>query len=298
MSGLPEPQDLRIAAPGWSLGAKLWWPAGEPRALFVLHHAMMAHAGAMAPLAAALRARGFAAATVDARGHGHSPPLPPAGDWTFDALVSGDHPASARALRAIAPGLPLIAVGHSLGGQAALAAEATEGPLYDAILILGSGLWGQEGGLLHLQRRGLYELGLALAWPLGRLPTGWFGRWRDESYGYWRQTTGWVRSGRWLRADGLDYGAAVAELKLPIHAFLGEHDPLVRPADQRALVRAAGARFHAVPGADHNRLPRQVVSVLDGLVDGIVEEAAAWRLGRLAPRASSSASPGSALRPP
>lgn len=295
---MSPPEPLQIAAPGWTLGARLWWPAQPPRAVFVLHHAMMAHGGSMAALGLALQGWGCAAAAVDARGHGQSPPLPPAGDWDFDALVAGDHPASAAALRALAPDRPLIAVGHSMGGQAALAAEATVGPLYDAIVVLGSGLWGQEGGLLHLQRRGLYALGLALARPLGRLPTGYIGRWKDESLGYWRQTTEWVREGSFRSAEGRDYGAAVAELKLPIHAFLGDRDPLVRPADQRALVRAPGARFHAVPGADHARLPRQVLGSLGGLLEGLLAEAEAWRCARAGPLGSSSAQPSCSARRP
>ena len=251
-----------MSANGWTLLADLHTPQGKPQAAIVLHHAMMAHRGAMHPLAVALCADGFLVLNVDARGHGASLPLPPAGDWDFDDLVVHDHPAAANFLRELAPELPLWAAGHSLGGQAALAAAALHPGLYSGLIILGSGLWGQESGLLHWRRRLLYEWGMIFVYLFGRLPTGWFGRFRDESAGYWRQTTSWIRHRAWTSRTGLDYHDAVSRLQLPVLAFRGEHDPLVRPEDQRTLVNLSTAHFFTVPGADHARLPRLAIPLL------------------------------------
>ncbi|MFM2247303.1 MAG: hypothetical protein RL071_3377 [Pseudomonadota bacterium] len=277
-----EPWALQVGA--WRLRGRLLLPTGQPRAVFVLHHAMMADLGPMMPLALALADAGCVALAVDSRGHGQSGPLPPAGDWTFDGLARDELPAVAAALRAQLPGLPLIAAGHSLGGQAALVAEAVVGPVYDAILVLGSGRWGigprDERGLLRLQRLGLYLLGAALCRIFGHLPVSRLGRWRDEARGYWLQTTGWV----WRRAfdglDGRDYAAAIAGLRLPIVALRGDRDPLVRPVDQRALITAPDAVFVEVPGADHHRLPRLCLPVLLPRLDALVGHAEAWRRAR------------------
>lgn len=269
---------------GWRIHGRLLRPAGPPRAVFVLHHAMMADLGPMVPLAAALAGAGCLALAVDSRGHGQSGPLPPAGDWSFDDIARVELPAVAAALRATFPGLPLVTAGHSLGGQAALVAEAVEGPVYDAILVLGSGLWGvgpqDERGLLRLRRLGLYLLGAALCRVFGHLPVSRLGRWRDESRGYWLQTTSWV----WRRAfdglDGLDYPAAIQRLRLPILALRGDRDPLVRPVDQRALITAPGAIFVEVPGADHHRLPRLCLPALLPRLDALLAEAEAHRRAR------------------
>lgn len=99
----------------------LWRPApGAPAAWagLALVHGLGSHGAAFAPLAEALTAAGLVVTAVDLPGHGRSPgPRGGLRHWRqFRDAVSAllQHTAAA------APGLPLVLLGHSLGGAIVL----------------------------------------------------------------------------------------------------------------------------------------------------------------------------------
>ena len=70
------------------------------------------------PLAQALAARGWNAATADLRGNGESSVRPGPGlDFGYHELVSLDWPAEVNLIKSIFPQSPRLLMGHSLGGQ-------------------------------------------------------------------------------------------------------------------------------------------------------------------------------------
>lgn len=99
------------------------WPAAGPggesaRAALLVVHGLSEHAGRYAGLAAAAGARGMATAAVDLYGHGESP-----GRRGHIRDFDGDHLAAVdelvRRVEKEAPDLPLVLVGHSMGGLVA-----------------------------------------------------------------------------------------------------------------------------------------------------------------------------------
>lgn len=259
---------LRVPAGDMTLTMFPHRPAGPPRGVVLLAHAMFAHSAYLRALAEALAAAGFVAVRLDLRGHGQSGPLPPEGRWDFDDLVQLDHPAAVAALRDAFPGRPLWLVGHSLGGKSGLAAEVRRGPLYDGILILASGLWLHPGvtGVRRLFRRGVMELSALVARAFGRLPMASIGWGSDESIGFWLQYVSWVRRQRWDDAAGRPYLDGVESLRLPVIALRGTRDTTVHDDDHRALVCMPQARFVAVEGADHMSVAHRGVAQIVALL--------------------------------
>lgn len=89
-----------------------------PWAAVALVHGLGSHAGALVPLAEALTAAGLVVTAVDLPGHGRSP-SPRGGLHRWHDLENAVAELLQRTAEA-APGLPLVLVGHSLGGALAL----------------------------------------------------------------------------------------------------------------------------------------------------------------------------------
>jgi alpha-beta hydrolase superfamily lysophospholipase len=135
------------------------WPAqGEPRAAILALHGF-GDAGDLTFGWAAEHwaGRGIAVYAPDQRGFGANPD---AKRWPgTDALVA-DAVATAAAVRRRHPGLPLVVVGHSMGGGVALAAAA-EGLEADALVLAGPAIAGGDA-LNPLMRTGAWTMAAAL----------------------------------------------------------------------------------------------------------------------------------------
>ena len=109
---------------GAALRLRVAAPADKPRGIIQIHHGLAEHSARYERFANVLTARGFAACAHDHRGHGYTtapdaPPgvFAPSGGWDKvieDALAVED------TLRARFPGVPLIVLGHSMGGVIAM----------------------------------------------------------------------------------------------------------------------------------------------------------------------------------
>jgi alpha-beta hydrolase superfamily lysophospholipase len=123
MSLAPASLSPLAAADGQALLLHDWpAPAGAPRAQVLLVHGLGEHAGRYAPLAAELHDWGFAVRAYDQRGHGLSGGA--RGGLPHDTALLDDLAAVIDATRSMhqqrgLPGLPLILLGHSLGGLVA-----------------------------------------------------------------------------------------------------------------------------------------------------------------------------------
>ncbi len=104
---------------GGELYACEWHPDAPARGVVVLVHGLAEHSGRYAELVGRLTADGLAVHALDHRGHGRSPG-PRAQIGRFAWLVDDVARRIARA-RSLHPGLPLLLLGHSMGGAIALA---------------------------------------------------------------------------------------------------------------------------------------------------------------------------------
>ncbi len=121
----PGPQAARGAAPGQSLAdlRVSRWPAqGRERAIILALHGF-GDAGDLTYDAAARywAGRGITTVAPDLRGFGGNPSRK---RWPGAEALAADAQALARELRARNPGVPIVVVGHSMGGGVALAAAA------------------------------------------------------------------------------------------------------------------------------------------------------------------------------
>ncbi|QTE02296.1 alpha/beta hydrolase [Streptomyces cyanogenus] len=126
------------------------WPHPAPRRLALLVHGYGEHAGRYAELARVLTGHGTAVYAPDHAGHGRS-----AGERVlvedFEDVVTDVH-AVAELARAAHPGLPLVMVGHSMGGLIAARYAQRYGDELSALVLSGPviGTWELPGRLLAL----------------------------------------------------------------------------------------------------------------------------------------------------
>ncbi|MCC7538668.1 MAG: alpha/beta fold hydrolase [Deltaproteobacteria bacterium] len=167
-----ETSPIEIAAhDGWRLRGDRIRPDGPVVARAVLGHAMMVDRRTMdrprgAGLASVLVSSGIEVLNVDLRGHGDSgPSARDGGRFAYDDFVRLDVPALVAHARGLSPRVPLVVVGHSLMGHAAiLAAGLTPSRAPDAIVALAANLWTRK-----------LEPSTALRWAKGGALVAWAG---------------------------------------------------------------------------------------------------------------------------
>jgi alpha-beta hydrolase superfamily lysophospholipase len=126
------------------------WPNRRPRYAALLVHGYGEHIGRYAELAEVLTAHGAAVFGPDHVGHGRS-----AGERVliedFEDVVTDVH-AVADLVRDACPGVPLVMVGHSMGGLIAARFAQRYGTELAALVLLGPviGAWALPGVLLAL----------------------------------------------------------------------------------------------------------------------------------------------------
>jgi alpha-beta hydrolase superfamily lysophospholipase len=137
MSRLPVTQwrDVITVEPGLQLAAAGWIPE-HPRACVLLAHGHAEHLGRYGHVVAALVSSGFAVYGLDHRGHGRSSGTR-ALIQNFDQIADDLHTLAIHAATKL-PTLPVVLLGHSMGGlialryalnyQHELAALVTSGP--------------------------------------------------------------------------------------------------------------------------------------------------------------------------
>ena len=255
----------RLAAPdGWVLDVLDLEPAGPARGLVIAGHAMMVDRRTYRPaepparpgLAPTLVAVGFRVLLPDLRGHGRSGPTPAdGGDWTYDQLVA-DTGVYVELARALAPGLPVALLGHSLFAHTSLAwlGQHPAAPVA-AHVALAMDVWlraCEPSRARWLLKRAALNTAAGVATVAGRFPAT---RLRlgsmDESASYWADITRGARSGVWHARDGVDYHAGLARVRCPcLHVVSVGDRLLAHPAAALRMSAALPRRTAWVLGRD------------------------------------------------
>jgi pimeloyl-ACP methyl ester carboxylesterase len=320
--GAPEAVDIRTAD-GWSLRAHVREPVGAPCGVAVLAHALGADKSAFertsvtwrpsrqsrqsrqsrpsGGFASFLVARGWTTVALDLRGHGESHAVASgrAGPCRYDAIVGHDLPAACDFARWQARGdVPVVVVGHGLGGHAAIAAAAAravdagadEDGAGDAIVALAAVPWIPELDPSRLRRFGVRLLSdgaAAVERRAGRfaslrrhVPRRLLGR-DGAILGVAADVLRFARSGRWESADGrVDYLASLRWLRLPVLGVASDGDVFASPpaCAERFVAQCGGRRelFRVSEGDRGTRPPSAMGLVTSGRVQRVWARIEAW----------------------
>ncbi|MGX9888177.1 alpha/beta hydrolase [Streptomyces sp. NPDC002276] len=249
------------------------WPHERPRCVALVAHGYGEHIGRYAELAAVLVAHGAAVLGPDHQGHGES-----GGERVligdFEDVVT-DLRSVADLARATYPGVPLVLIGHSMGGLIASRFAQRHGDELTALVLSGPviGDWRLPGRLLALDEipdvpispAALSrdpEVGVAYAAD----PLVWHGPMKRPTLEAFARTLTTV-------ADAVDVGS------LPLLWLHGADDRLVPlPGSRVGVERLSGGELteHVYPGARHelfhetNRAEvfADLIRFLDGVLSG------------------------------
>jgi predicted alpha/beta hydrolase len=289
-TGPTESMDVRTTD-GWSLRVDVHEQGESAIGVALLGHALMARRTEFdrpvgAGLASFLIDRGWHVVAFDFRGHGDSGPAPrEGGTFGYDALVTRDLPAVCEFARSeVGRGLPVVVVGHSLGGHAALAAQGTRAMQVDAIATLASTMWMWQLDLSHRRwwaKRATVETMLVVARRVGYFPARALRLGSDdEPRALIEDITRVVRSGTWTSADGgVDYLSSLSQVRVPVMQILSENDRFECDPE-------SGARFaercpnstivRIARGDDETGAPTHMGLVTSGRVRGVWSQVEAW----------------------
>lgn len=228
----------------------------------------------------------FDVLAFDARGHGESVPrADQGGRFTYDDVVRFDVPAMLEAARAIANGRPVVIVGHSLIGHAAMIAAGL-GHAADAIVAYAPNLWAPHLEPSRAMRA--IKAAMLLSWAASAKVPGWFDA-RRYGMGTEPMATGYIDQflSMWAR-DRLshgetDYEDALARARVPVLAYSSANDRvLARPesvARFLSLMKIAPVEHRVLAkGPDHMGF------VIDPRARAIWDESIEWISARVEDR--------------
>jgi predicted alpha/beta hydrolase len=243
-------------ADGQTLFADVREPASRVRGIAVLAHAMFARRTtftkpAEGSLAELFSRSGYRTIAFDFRGHGDSAPSARAGgSWSYDDLVRSDLPAVAACAKDRFGGLPLVVVGHSLGGNVALASQGLGVLGADALVVVATNMWTKRhepSRRRWVAKRAIMEAFDVVCRRRGFLPARALRIGSDdESARYMAALIRCVRYGRWTSDDGRDdYAELTSRIDVPVAAVASEGDRLFcRPeCAERMVERVRGPRL-------------------------------------------------------
>lgn len=260
--------------------ASLFYSEGRPGRVFLCLPAMGADADYYRPFAEAIAARGLGAAVLlDLRGQGRSSARARRGDdFGYREILELDLPQAVAAIRRAFPGVPLVLVGHSLGGQLGVLFAARMPHELEGLVLIAAGTTYYRAWP-RLKRYAVLAYLSALRACASVLP--WY---PGERLGFGgnqprRLMRDWgaVVSGGRYRPEGssFQYEAAARRVALPVLSIGVREDPVAPPGAREDLLRrlhsAAVERVEIDGVLEHRpwkrhfswaRAPEQAVSAL------------------------------------
>lgn len=274
--------DAVQTADGALLPFRAWLPPGKPKAVVLALHGMNDYARSFAAPAEAWRQRGIATYAYDQRGYGATAQR---GVWAGTDRLAADFIAAAALLRARYPGVPLYAVGESMGGGVILAAMARpDAPALDGVVLSAPAVWARETMPVYytasLWAAAHTVPGMSLSGrSLDRAPTDNRAVLRDLSRDPFVLKSARVDA-LWGVVDLMDAAYAGApRLRVPVLLLYGERDKIVprQPIEAVARRLPAGQTRVAIYERGYHLLFRD----LQG--DVVQRDVAAWIANRGAP---------------
>jgi acylglycerol lipase len=264
---------------GAGLPLTRWLPKRPPVAAVVALHGFNDHSGAFADLGPALARAGVAVYAYDQRGFGGAPGR---GIWAGAAAMGRDLAEITRLVRAAHPGVPVHALGESMGGAVIMAALAGAGrPAVDGAVLSAPAVWGRA--TMARWQRGVLDAAAAMV-PAIRLRPQGIKITPSDNIEMLRALGRDPRFIRETRIDALDglVGlmdralAAAGTLRRPLLVLYGERDEIVPRIPtclmlSRLPVPGAGRRWRA---ALYPRGYHMLFRDLAG--DRVTQDIAAW----------------------
>jgi alpha-beta hydrolase superfamily lysophospholipase len=136
----PVLQDaVLVTGDGAPLPLRHWDAAGHPRAVLIALHGMNDYSNAFDAAGRAWAKQGFTTIAYDQRGFGKGPDI---GVWAGSDAMRQDFLDCVAAARARYPGVPLFAVGESMGGAILLTILAEPAaPALDGVVLISPAVW-------------------------------------------------------------------------------------------------------------------------------------------------------------
>jgi alpha-beta hydrolase superfamily lysophospholipase len=137
-------RDALIMDDGARLPLRSWLPDAKPRAVIVALHGFNDYSNAFTAPAKEWAKHGIATFAYDQRGFGRAPAR---GQWVGTWRLDADFAAASRLVRSRYPGVPLFALGESMGGAVVITAVAGAAgaprPICDGIILAAPAVWGR-----------------------------------------------------------------------------------------------------------------------------------------------------------
>jgi pimeloyl-ACP methyl ester carboxylesterase len=229
MSGISATDHHAVTADGVTLALARYAGTVKHNVPVLLTHGLFSNRQVCAPLAQYLAREGFDCWVLELRGHGASEK--PATRPDPEAWGAYDVPTALDAVRAVTGQGTVQLVAHSVGGLAFLmhlARRPESRTRVAGFVMLGCHATGMYSTLRSRLAADAVRLGMAVlgyapgpAWRLGP---------ETEPKRVMDVCIGWSRTRRWVGADGFDYLAALADLRIPIWCLAGAGDHAIAPA--------------------------------------------------------------------
>jgi alpha-beta hydrolase superfamily lysophospholipase len=134
--------EVLTARDGTKLPMRHWDAEGEPHAVIVALHGMSDYSNAFAMPGAVWAKRGITTIAYDQRGFGRSDTV---GVWAGADIMRADLCDAVAAARARYPGVPVFALGESMGGAVLLTALASPSPpKIDGAILVAPAVWSRS----------------------------------------------------------------------------------------------------------------------------------------------------------
>lgn len=232
-------EDFRL--PGRNRLAATWYGADRARGAVLLAGAMGVPRRFYTPFAQHLTAHGLSVLTFDYHGiAGSAPPRLRGFETSIRSWGIEDLPCALAAAAEWAPQLPLLYVGHSVGGQI-LGLMPGAQRIQAALLVAAQfGYWKGWPGLSRAGMWVLWNLGIPVLVPLfGCFPMGKLGMGEDLPAGVAREWTRWGRHPDYL--FGFEDASGYKNFSAPLRSYAVADDGFAPVSTVEALYRRYGS---------------------------------------------------------